>query len=217
MSTPRPHSPNFAWYFEKQQSESMKSALEILDTQDDFKKDIQQIRSLKKFSDSSVKDFSELEQMVQKEQGAAQNVKGDWMKKRSKASKHTQNFATKFSGFLESYSGIVEVVKSADQQYGGLAYSTLSLFFIVSLHLDRLLGLLIRVHQVAVNKSRHESVIEETMENVHSNLPRMRAFKEIYPTKELEDLVIKFYIEVMQFLRQSIKYYGRPGYGTKLS
>ncbi|KAL8647693.1 MAG: hypothetical protein Q9210_005402 [Variospora velana] len=157
----------------------MKPAREILDTQEDFKKDIQQIKSLKKFSDSSsVKNFSELEQM-----------------KRSKASKYTQNFTTKFSGFLESYSGIVEVVKGADQQYGGLAYSTMSLFLIV-----------------AVNKSRHESVIEETMDNVHWSLPRMRALKEIYPTKELEDLVAKFYTEVMQFLRQSIKYYGRPGY-----
>ncbi|KAL8920303.1 MAG: hypothetical protein Q9172_004562 [Xanthocarpia lactea] len=181
-------------------SETMKSAREILDTQEDFMKDIQQNKSLKRSSDSSVNNFSELEQMVQEAKGATENVKGDWMKKRSKTSKYTQKFATKFSGFLESYSGIVEVVRGADQQYGGLAYSTLSLFLIV-----------------AVNKSRHESVIEETMDNVHSSLPRMRAFKEIYPTKELEDLVAKVYIEVMQFLRQSIKYYCRPGYGTDLN
>ncbi|KAL8647629.1 MAG: hypothetical protein Q9226_006353 [Calogaya cf. arnoldii] len=180
-------------------SETMKSARKMLDTQEDFMKDIQQINSFKRASDSSVNNFSELERMVQGMKGTAENVKGDWMKKRSKASKHTQNFTTKFSGFLESYSGIVEVVKGADQQYGGLAY-----------------GLLMRVCKVAVNKSRHEAVIEETMDNVRSSLPRMRAFKEIYPTKELEDLVAKVYIEVMQFLRQSIKYYLRPGYRTDL-
>ncbi|KAL9639490.1 MAG: hypothetical protein Q9204_001065, partial [Flavoplaca sp. TL-2023a] len=150
--------------------------------------------------------------MVQEVKGAAENVKGDWRKKRSKASNYTQNFTTKFSGLLESYSSIVEVVKGADQQYGGLAYGTMSLFLIVSLDLNRLLGLLMRVRQVAVNKSRHESVIEETMDHIHSSLPRMKAFKEIYPTKELGDLVANFYTEVMQFLRQSIKYFGRPGY-----
>ena len=198
-------------------SETMKSAREMLDTQEDFLKDIKQDKSLKRSSDYSVNNFSELEQMVQEAKGTTENVKGDWMKKRSKTSKYTQNFATKFSGFLESYSGIVEVVKGADQQYGGLAYATLSLFLIVSLHLNRSLGLLMRIRQVAVNKSRHESVIEETMDNVHSSLPRMRAFKEIYPTKELEDLVAKVYIEVMQFLRQSIKYYCRPGYRTDLN
>ena len=198
-------------------SEPMKSAREILDTQGDFMKDIQQNKSLKRFTDSSVNNFSELEQMVQEVKSTAENVKGDWRKKRSKASKYTQNFTTKFSGFLESYSSIVEVVKGADQQYGGLAYGTMSLFLIVSLHLNRLLGLLMRVHQVAVNKSRHESVIEETMDHIHTSLPRMRAFKEIYPTKELGDLVAKFYTEVMQFLRQSIKYYGRPGYRTDLN
>ncbi|KAL9035956.1 MAG: hypothetical protein Q9180_004576 [Flavoplaca navasiana] len=189
----------------------------MLDTQEDFMKDIQQNKSLKRFSDSSVNNFPELEQMVQEVKGDAENVKGDWRKKRSKASKYTQNFTTKFSGFLESYSGIVEVVKGADQQYGGLAYGTMSLFLIVSLHMNRSLGLLMRVRQVAVNKSRHESVIEETMDHIHTSLPRMRAFKEIYPTKELEDLVAKFYTEVMQFLRQSIKYYGRPGYRRDLN
>ena len=42
-----------------------------------------------------------------------------------------QSFMTRFADFLEAYSGIVEIVKQADSQYGGLAYSTLSLLLLV--------------------------------------------------------------------------------------
>lgn len=48
-----------------------------------------------------------------------------------KVGKKTVVFANNFSGFLQAYSGIVEIMKAADQQYGGIAYGTLSLFLIV--------------------------------------------------------------------------------------
>ena len=44
-----------------------------------------------------------------------------------KAGVALQRWLNAFAGFLESYSGIVEVVKAAYQQYGGLAYGTLSI------------------------------------------------------------------------------------------
>ncbi|KAL9126195.1 MAG: hypothetical protein Q9217_004724 [Psora testacea] len=144
---------------------------------------------------SSVGDLSELKQFVKKQLEIAEDHKRNWTKNRCKMSRNVQNFATKFSEFLESYSGIVEVVKGADQQYGGLAYGTLSLFFIVGL-----------------NKSRHETVIEETMDILHSNLPRMEAFLEIYPSEKLESLVAELYAEVIDFLRKAVKYHQRSGY-----
>ncbi len=42
-----------------------------------------------------------------------------------------QSFMTRFADFLEAYAGIVEIVKQADSQYGGLAYSTLSVLLLV--------------------------------------------------------------------------------------
>ena len=48
-----------------------------------------------------------------------------------KVGKATQTFASNFSGFLQAYSGIIEIMKGADQQYGGVAYSALSLLLIV--------------------------------------------------------------------------------------
>ena len=46
--------------------------------------------------------------------------------------KQTVTFATNFSSFLQAYSGIIEIMNGADQQYGGVAYSALSLLLIVS-------------------------------------------------------------------------------------
>ena len=43
-----------------------------------------------------------------------------------------QEFAQTFDQFLKAYSGIVSVVQTADSQYGGLAFGTLSLLFAVS-------------------------------------------------------------------------------------
>ena len=48
-----------------------------------------------------------------------------------KVGKTTIAFANNFSSFLQAYSGIVEIMQGADQQYGGVAYSTLSLLLIV--------------------------------------------------------------------------------------
>ena len=48
-----------------------------------------------------------------------------------RAGKKAVIFANNFSGFLQAYSGIVEIMKAADQQYGGVAYGTLSLFLVV--------------------------------------------------------------------------------------
>ena len=48
-----------------------------------------------------------------------------------KVGKATVTFVNNFSGFLQAYSGIVEIMQAADQQYGGVAYSALSLLLIV--------------------------------------------------------------------------------------
>jgi hypothetical protein len=43
-----------------------------------------------------------------------------------------QGFLATMSEFLGCYSGIVEIVRCADQQYGGIAYGTISVLLIVS-------------------------------------------------------------------------------------
>ena len=47
-----------------------------------------------------------------------------------RAGRKTVAFANNFSSFFQAYSGIVEKMKGADQQYGGIAYGTLSMLLI---------------------------------------------------------------------------------------
>ena len=60
--------------------------------------------------------------------GAYTDQRNHGVKKLGKA---TQNFFQSFSEFLEAYSGIVDIVQQAGQQYGDVAYEALSIFLIV--------------------------------------------------------------------------------------
>jgi hypothetical protein len=63
-----------------------------------------------------------------------------------------------------------------------------------------------------VNKERKEEKIEEALENIQANLPRMKTTQEIYPSENMERLVAEVYKEVILFLRKSTMYYLQPGY-----
>lgn len=52
------------------------------------------------------------------------------------------------------------------------------------------------------------------MDVLHSDLPRMKASRELYPSNKVEFLVAEVYTKVMHFLRDSVKYYQRSGYRT---
>ena len=112
-------------------SDAVKPAKIILDTQNKFELDIRSHVPPASFDPFSVRELSALENIVREMQIEAETSKDQWAKNRSKTSRHVQNFTTRFSQFLESYSGIVEVLKGADQQYGGVAYGTLSVFLVV--------------------------------------------------------------------------------------
>lgn len=82
-------------------------------------------KQLKKFGIKDLKEIAENGLQY------ATNDQEDWSQKHQKQpGRYVQNFLTTFSRYLEAYSGVVEVVKSAGQPYGQVAYSTLSLFLI---------------------------------------------------------------------------------------
>lgn len=59
-----------------------------------------------------------------------------------------------------------------------------------------------------------ETAIEDTMAMAHTSLPRLKKYREIYPSKEMEFCVAEVYTEIMHFLRDSVKYYQRSGLCT---
>jgi hypothetical protein len=79
-----------------------------------------------------------LSQYVHAESLSLQGAKFDLEGKRRKGTHRiyakTERFVTEFDRFLTAYSGIVNVLVSADSQYGGIATATLAMLFSVSLH-----------------------------------------------------------------------------------
>lgn len=92
--------------------------------------------------------------------------------------------------FLEGFSGIAEIVKAADQQYGGLAYGTLSLLL-----------------NVAVNKQRREEAIEEALEELGSAFPRLETLKTVRKKDVILSLVVEVFELSVVFCRDAIEYY----------
>ncbi|OCK89971.1 uncharacterized protein K441DRAFT_581561, partial [Cenococcum geophilum 1.58] len=118
-----------------------------------------------------------------------------WKEDRQRSSRKAgvvlQKWLNAFAGFLESYLGIVGVVKAADQQYGGLAYGTLSI----------LLGV--------------EYVIEDALGEFAFAFPRLQMLKKTYVSPQSETLwrlVGAVYAEVIVFAQEAAIYYQKSSF-----
>ena len=142
----------------------------------------------------------------------AQVKNSAWAAKRKKGLRKLptllQTFMTRFADFLEAYSGIVEIIKQADSQYGGLAYSTVSLLLLVGAGMSCSTGFLLS-SKVAVNKSKREEKIESTLESLRWELPRVGKLQGLIPSDDSALLVSKVYSNVVKFARSCILYYSR--------
>ncbi|KAF2142279.1 uncharacterized protein K452DRAFT_16706 [Aplosporella prunicola CBS 121167] len=109
-----------------------------------------------------------------------------------KFSHGAQAFLNNFSEFLTCYSDVVNIVKSADSQFGGVAVQALSIFLIV-----------------AVNKQQREDLIVSSLETMKSQFPRLKGWGNIYPTEKMQQLIVAVYMDVIEFAREAVSYYKR--------
>ena len=84
-----------------------------------------------------------------------------------RAGKAFQEGMTTFANFLENFSGVVEVVRAADEQYGGLAYGTLSIFV-----------------GVFVRKTKREEGLVEGFVELSYAFPRLETLRSLGASKE---------------------------------
>jgi hypothetical protein len=108
----------------------------------------------------------ELEKAAAESVAAVQQANGKrkvWTDDRqsSKRKAFQEGMAT-FANFLEHFSGVVEVVKAADEQYGGLAYGTLSVFV-----------------SVFVNKTKKEEGLVEGFDELSYAFPRLETLRSL--------------------------------------
>ena len=123
------------------------------------------------------------------------NAMRDWKAERKatrmrRAGASLQEILYKLSAFLESFSGIAELVKAADQQYGGLAYGTVSLLVSVTVH-----------------KQQREEAIEEAIEELTYQFPRLETLRRLEPKESLRRLIAEVFELVIRFCRESIDYF----------
>lgn len=122
--------------------------------------------------------------------------------RRGRARLAFQENMTVFAGFLENFSGIVEVVRAADEQYGGLAYGTLSIFV-----------------GVFVRKTQREEALLEGFAELSSTFPRLETLQRLGQTHDLrtvdesdaliqlERLLAETFALVIVFAREATQYY----------
>ncbi|KAJ8110720.1 hypothetical protein OPT61_g6505 [Boeremia exigua] len=106
-----------------------------------------------------------------------------------KAGVDTQKVLSDVSSFLQGFSGIAEIVKAADQQFGGLAYGTVSVLATVAAH-----------------KTEREDFIEEVLEELAHAFPRLNILEHIEPRDSLRALMIGAFEMTIHFCRRTTEY-----------
>lgn len=109
-----------------------------------------------------------------------------------------QHWLSTFGQFLTSYAGIVEIIKGADQQYGGLAYGTLALLL-----------------AIPVYKDQYEEDIKEALDEFSLAFPRLTSLESLYfdESETLKSLVVRVYTEVVLFAQECMGYYHKTSLG----
>ncbi|ORX96838.1 hypothetical protein BCR34DRAFT_607493 [Clohesyomyces aquaticus] len=136
---------------------------------------------------------AELESMLQAEidkaATAQTNVKHG-KSKRVRVEQQTTKFLDRFHGYVQAYSGVVQIMNGAGQGYGDAAYGALSLFLVV-----------------AVNKKKTEDVIEKMLVTLQQQYCRIQMIKEVYATSRMKEHTAVVYRLGIEFLYEAVRYY----------
>jgi hypothetical protein len=117
-----------------------------------------------------------------------------------KLSANIESFLANLSLFIRGYSGIVEIVKAADNQFGGLAWGTLSIFL-----------------SVAARKQEKEDEITCTIAEFARHCPRLQIFRDVYADEDLKRHIMEMYDSIIEFARSATEYYQRRSIGRIIS
>lgn len=106
-----------------------------------------------------------------------------------KAGVETQRVLANVGSVLQGFSGIAEIVKAADQQFGGLAYGTVSV-----------------LATVAVKKLEHEELIVDVLQELALAFPRFEILERIEPNDRIRAAIIEAFQTTVEFCRQTAEY-----------
>lgn len=109
-----------------------------------------------------------------------------------KANTDVQRTLSFLGEFLKSFTGVADIVRAADQTFGGLAYGTLMLLV-----------------TTAVNKQSREDAIEEAMEELALAFPRLETIQRLEPNDILRRLIVEVFEHSVCFCRETITYFSK--------
>ncbi|KAI4938729.1 uncharacterized protein J4E92_000010 [Alternaria infectoria] len=116
-----------------------------------------------------------------------------------KAWSKTERFVMQFDRFLNAYSGILDIVKTADAQYGGVAGSTLALLF-----------------STVKLKIKNEEAIVSAMEQISDRLPDLEVYRKIYPEPKLGLMLVDAYKDIIMLARAATTYFLGSTWGRQV-
>ncbi|KAI1176693.1 hypothetical protein F4777DRAFT_247507 [Nemania sp. FL0916] len=105
-----------------------------------------------------------------------------------------QDFAMAFNQFLAAYSGVINIIQTADAQFGNVAFATLSLLFAT-----------VKV------KAEAEESIQMCMLHISDRMPDFKAYERIYPDRQLGIMLSEAYHGIIIFARTVTAYFQTNG------
>ncbi|KAH6881928.1 hypothetical protein BKA58DRAFT_433709 [Alternaria rosae] len=111
----------------------------------------------------------------------------------------TERFVMQFDRFLNAYSGILDIVKTADAQYGGVAGATLALLF-----------------STVKLKIKNEEAIVSAMEQISDRLPDLEVYRKIYPEPKLGLMLVDAYKDIIILARAATSYFLGSTWGRQV-
>ncbi|KAI4628387.1 hypothetical protein J4E80_002525 [Alternaria sp. BMP 0032] len=124
-----------------------------------------------------------------------------------KAWSKTERFVMQFDRFLNAYSGILDIVKTADAQYGGVAGSTLALLFSVGSHHREPYWSMANPRKTVKLKIKNEEAIVSAMEQISDRLPDLEVYQKIYPEPKLGLMLVDAYKDIIMLARAATTYF----------
>ncbi|EFX04141.1 hypothetical protein CMQ_1069 [Grosmannia clavigera kw1407] len=113
-----------------------------------------------------------------------------------KISKKVVEFVDDFDSFLAGFSGIVEVVKLVDNQYGGTASAVLFIMF-----------------ATVKAKALNDKAILSSMKLLAHRLPDLDIYYQVYADDILAKMLSKAYVDVILFAQKATNYFQGRGLG----
>lgn len=107
-----------------------------------------------------------------------------------KAAAGFQSFLHTIGKFLEAFKGVADIVKAANQTFGGLAYGTVSLLV-----------------SVAIFKQQREETIQDMIEELEYALPRLDTLRKLKPKESMRKLIVEVFRLIIILCRDTIEYF----------